>query len=536
MQANHKQAHKPSPHWAWMLPILLVVCGVAMSQMAQYALWFDEVYTHIQSGSGNFSHQNFNLVDVVVATMTVLPSSPPLYTILQNIWGQIAGHTLVSEHMLPLLLGMLNMAVMYRFGKALFGSWGGVLAALFLGTSALYSYYMHETRFYTLYPLLIALMGWCYWVLITRRHIPKYTYSLAFTLAIALALYTHYLAAAFVLGIALYHVLIRFKRIDLGTKITDERWMSIVRSWMNGCLLFTPWAALFFLHLRSESGSDRAEPLLNILWHSLATYTNYLWLIIVPLILWSAWSHRHKPQTRFLWLWLLSAFVITLIVNIFASFLFHPRHIIPIMVILILLVVQALVTLMESKTGQLFTIPVVIAWVGIGLFFSTRLDMMAALPSYQPPLTIDMLNEMQTTVDQCVTEDDYMVFSVDAPDKDFFQMGVLRYYFEDNPNLLEPISANLMTIANFLGTSEATSLDDTITTTATTNTAAILNTFDTIWLFARDDIDNAAERSTFDDTLTQNGFSRCDIDAANVTIWRYSQSNASCETLSQACN
>ena len=81
-------------HWSWMVIILLFATAISMPHIQTHANWYDEIFTHIQSGTGNFSHENMSIVDVTISTALTGAASPPLYYIIQNLWSQFAGNTL----------------------------------------------------------------------------------------------------------------------------------------------------------------------------------------------------------------------------------------------------------------------------------------------------------------------------------------------------------------------------------------------------------------------------------------------------------
>lgn len=513
------------PHWSWMILILLLAYALTIPYLQTYALWYDEIFTHIQSGTGNLNYKEMSVVDVTISTALTGAASPPLYYIMQNVWSQFAGNTLVSEHILPLLLGLINIAVMYRFGKSLFGETGGLLSALLYGTSTLFLYYMHETRFYTLYPLMIAYAGWYYWQLVQGKNISGRSLKTGLILSIALALYTHYIAGAFILGIAVYHLSLRLipsMKLDF---LDNERWASISKLWINGCLLFVPWLAIMLTHLGFESLSDRDAPFHILLRDTIISFGNNLWFITIPLLVMTIFLWR-KPVIRFLWIWLFTSGVLITIVNIFASFLFHPRHIIPLLIPFVLLMVSAILEV--RKNFPRLALILVGIWIGAGIFYSSSLNLISTLAQYQRPLSMTTLTGMQDVTNQCVQEDDYIIFSLEDTQYDLFQTGVIQYYFQELPS-------NYKMLGRFL-TNDA-DLPEAQSDTVRLSREEILSSYDNIWLIARSDIDNQEDRASLETIMSENDYLPCELisNQDNTHFIAYTQDEASCQVLRETC-
>ncbi len=146
---NQTPSTRQSMQWLIVIPILLLVFWLGLSRMLTDALWWDEILTHIYSGTGGLESQS--IFDILYETATNDRAWPPLYYLFNYAWSQFSGNSLLSGHLLSAYFGLLAVALTYRFGKELIGSTGGLFAALLVGTSGLFVYFLHETRAYTMY-------------------------------------------------------------------------------------------------------------------------------------------------------------------------------------------------------------------------------------------------------------------------------------------------------------------------------------------------------------------------------------------------
>ena len=385
---------------------------------------------------------------------------------------------------------------------------------------------MHETRFYTLYPLLIACAGWYYWLMVHRKNLKGRALQAGFVLSIALALYTHYIAGAFILGIAAYHVIVQLPLRDTPGQISKERWARISRLWVNACLLFVPWAAIMFTHLGFESLSDRDAPLHILLRDTVLSFGNNLWFLTIPLLILTLIRWR-KPTIKFLWVWFLTSSLLITVVNLFASFLFHPRHIIPLLIIFVLLLVGAILDI--AKKSSFIALILVGIWVGAGIFYSLSLDLVSRLALYQRPLPINMLTDMQTVANQCVEENDYIIFSLEDAEFDLFQTATVQYYFQDLPENYRML--NRLLTGDISGSDEESNSNSSITL------EQILIERDNFWLMTRGDINNQSDMVLLDNLMSENGYIACPAMSSEngAIIQVFTPDEASCPVSFDTC-
>lgn len=505
--------------WLWVVPVLLLAFGLALSQAQRDALWYDEAYTHSYTGTGRLTDLNFSVWDTIANIAQHNPSWPPLYFILQNVWGNFAGNQLLSEHMLPLLLAMFSLAVFYRLAKALFDSFSAILATVLFATSALHLHFMHETRAYTLYLLLLGLMAWLYWLLLHHTKFPRWL-NYAFPIVIGLSLYTHYVMGAFILGIGVYHVVgERLMQPKEKQRFRGRQWWQITHLWVNGCLLFSPWFVVLINHLGVEITRDRGLSLTELLQGTLYSFSNSLWFVFLPILVMSLGLLRQRV-IRFLWIWLLSSVFVITLVNSFASFLFHPRHIIGLLLIVILLCVSVL------RFSRPLALVVIGIWAGFGIFYAQSNDFIGSIPDQILPLPIETVDQMREVTERCVGEDDLVIFAIDPPNFSGISSVVLLYYFYDILGEFEQLS--LLTQEN--DNTEHTTVDE-IATILNSRMQPLLTSSSDVWLFASQATPLTEEITQLQHIMEDTGYQACMLsDVTQSTIWFYSHSLTACPT------
>ena len=183
--------------------LLLLALAVVAVTSAHDSFWYDEYRSLFNLGG----LERGTLSPAQIAQRIALenPWQAPLYYFLLAGWGAVAGWSEEAVRTLPLWSGLLAVALMYRLGRDLHSRRVGLFAALLLGGSAFFIYFLHENRAYTLVVLLTILLIDSYWRMVYLRG-----GALAFgvlVLSAAALPYTHYFSVPTVFALALYHVL-----------------------------------------------------------------------------------------------------------------------------------------------------------------------------------------------------------------------------------------------------------------------------------------------------------------------------------------
>jgi hypothetical protein len=123
--------------------------------------------------------------------------NPPLYYVLLHGWISLFGASESATHSLSLLFGLLTVPVGMWAAWTLFGRRAGLIAAVLFAFNAWLTNYAQETRMYELMALLgiVATVSFIKAFVHRRR-----TYAVAFSVSLALMLYTHTWGLFFVIG------------------------------------------------------------------------------------------------------------------------------------------------------------------------------------------------------------------------------------------------------------------------------------------------------------------------------------------------
>jgi hypothetical protein len=236
--------------WIWLLPLLLLTAWMGTRGLDANAIWFDEYWSIYDAGGAQYGPltplENWERV------ATRNPWHTPGFFIALNGWGRLVGWEPPALRVLSLLLGLLAVAWTYRLGRDTLSQRAGLLAAVVLGSSSFFAYYLHQIRMYSLIALLTALTLWLYLrIMDSRRRPPLWAWACLFLCTLA-TLYTHYLAALPLAVIGLYHLLLGLawaltgqrpasRRHALATWRFGRRWWGATLIMGAAGALFLPW-------------------------------------------------------------------------------------------------------------------------------------------------------------------------------------------------------------------------------------------------------------------------------------------------------
>lgn len=228
---------------------LLVGLGIAfrLSNLSQPVYWVDEVatsmrvsgYTQAEVRAQVATGEPVSVADLqgfqtiredrpLPDLMRVLSQSPehaPLYFMLARVWAEIFGGSVVAMRSLPVLFSLLGLPAMYALGQALFSrSFSEIKSETFtltasrtvgqsamglLAISPFFIAYSQEARPYSLWILLLLLMGQFLWrSLLTNR----WQWWVGYAIAAILCLYTSLLTVLVILGQAVAVLIFHTKR------------------------------------------------------------------------------------------------------------------------------------------------------------------------------------------------------------------------------------------------------------------------------------------------------------------------------------
>ena len=133
-----------------LVAILLIAFAARAALLDARSIWFDEGYSVWLA--------RMPLDEMVRNTARDL--HPPLYYAALHVWRLVVGEGEYALRFLSVLMGVLAVAVTYRFGRALGGERAGVIAALLLAISRFAIGWSQQLRMYELALLLATLALW----------------------------------------------------------------------------------------------------------------------------------------------------------------------------------------------------------------------------------------------------------------------------------------------------------------------------------------------------------------------------------------
>ncbi len=167
----------------WGALALILAAGAALRafESGRAPMWFDEIYT-TWAARGGFAQVVARLAQDV---------HPPLHTLLVAAWVALGGESTPWLRTLSIVFGLATIAFVYALGRATFGRGAALAAAALLALHPVHIYFSQESRVYALFWLETTAAWWAAWRWISSGH---RRHGVAYVLAAALMLYTHYLS------------------------------------------------------------------------------------------------------------------------------------------------------------------------------------------------------------------------------------------------------------------------------------------------------------------------------------------------------
>jgi hypothetical protein len=509
-------------NWWWVLPIILLAIGLAGQFLLYDTLWFDEVMTYFITGIGNFAPRSLDNMLFVTASDN---SWPPAYFLMALVWNFLTGESLFLNRVLPLLIGVLSLAMMFRVGKAIFNQRVGVYASLILGTSTFYLFYFHEMRGYSLYVLISLIHLWIYWILLTiPHHYEKRYLRWFFAFATAFTLYSHYVAIVSVGTLGLYHIFFERK---------NKNWLGILKLSINGSIFFGPWIAVTVVSIYNHSLTE---------WHKfdeamggvLVSFSNgliipFIFVMLSSLLLWK----RHKAVSV-LWIWSFAVIVFIGLGNLYAQFIFHPRHMI-ILLIPVCLLIAYLVHRLENCFPAL-GFGILLIWSSAGVYHASSLDFIYNLPGQMTSIPLNTMNQAVDIGEQCVMANDAVVFAFSnqniLDDRSALNNTMLYYYFKDAPFRYSQLY-QMESIEGII------TKNDNVDPDYPGRIDTFVGNSERVWFMLLPSNPTLTEiQYQFETHLSQTGFTRCGVFAETPDLVGivYAKDLAQCEVIMNSCN
>lgn len=354
---------------------------------------------------------------------------PPTFYMIANLWGRAFTFSAYMMRLLPLLWGMLALAVVYRLATDIGGQTVGLVTVALLATSVVYIFYMHEIRQYT------SLIFWnaSVWLMYHRLHrrstSPKLYQFALLTLATTGAIYTHNTSIFLLLVIGLYHLLLAPK---------NRTWVMVSVAVALAGVLYLPWlpSALEGLQITvdklavDDSKLLYNEELVQVIPMFWGNGTALLFLILSGAGLFAV--VQKWRNSRYLLFFVVAFMGVVFVMNGYFEFVKRIRYVI---VFLVPFMIFGAVGLTSIRYWRPVTIGFLVVWVGIGTWFQTQeaylhhtgLDGALDHPEY---------SALMPALDANMSPDDILVMTVNdyeaiQPSKQG-KKSIEQYYFDDS--------------------------------------------------------------------------------------------------------
>ena len=190
--------------WLWALLPLLLAAALTVTALGREVFDVDEAVTLISAGA---RHIGPYTVAEAAAASSRWPDQGWGMVVAYSLWGRATGWSELAVRALPWLIGLLTLACVYRFGRALFTARIALTATLLLATSVLFLTYMHVARPYAACDALRSDCHlWAYWRVALHPRPPGHGARAALVLGATGLLYSHYFGALLLPALALFHL------------------------------------------------------------------------------------------------------------------------------------------------------------------------------------------------------------------------------------------------------------------------------------------------------------------------------------------
>ncbi|CAG0936784.1 hypothetical protein TFLX_05675 [Thermoflexales bacterium] len=237
-----------------LIAILLLSTALLFYDLGGPSLSVDE-FTNVLIERGSLPH-------LLEALRLGADLHPPLTHLVMNGWLSIVKETEWTVRLPWVVVGLLNILLVYRLGQQLINRHVGLLAALLVATAPTFILYMRFEKYYSLTILLslaLILAGLRLW----RR--PNWRSASVYGVVLVMLLYTDYFAPLFlVLGQDVLVLL--YGR-------TKKRILFFGLPQVIAAVLYLPWFSLMLVQVRAVQGLSEAD--LGASWSGLLIKLGY---------------------------------------------------------------------------------------------------------------------------------------------------------------------------------------------------------------------------------------------------------------------
>jgi len=182
--------------------IIILAIAVRAHHLGEQSVWYDEYITisHVDAPSLTSCLEQQRAWDWHMV---------PAYHIVQYYWWRLVKGSIVGVRWLSILLGVLAIPVLYRFGCDLYGRTAGLVAALCLALSPFHIFHAQAIRCYALVTLAGIVSAYAFFRLVRDGGRTWWIVNIA---ANTLLMWTHIMGVLLLAPEGLFLVLFRFRQ------------------------------------------------------------------------------------------------------------------------------------------------------------------------------------------------------------------------------------------------------------------------------------------------------------------------------------
>ena len=206
--------------------ILILAFGVRLLGLVSRPIWYDEAFAILFSEKGISAMLYGTLAPTGAGSADIHPLG--YYTLLW-LWMKIFGESLIATRLLSIIAGLVSVYLVYLIAmEALSDAKTARLSMLFAALAPFQIHYSQEIRMYSFLAMWLLLATYAYQ---RGSRTGNWNWWLVFSVAAALAQYTHNLAAFYLIALVLLSILQR-----------DWRTLrAVVLAGVGAVILYAPW-------------------------------------------------------------------------------------------------------------------------------------------------------------------------------------------------------------------------------------------------------------------------------------------------------
>jgi uncharacterized membrane protein len=217
-------SHQAVPLTFLGLVLILALC-VRLPMLVSRPLWYDEAFSVLFSQTGLSGMIQGTLTKAATGTSDV---HPLLYYSLLWLWTDLFGSSVFAVRALSVLISLILLVVTVLFVSRVFSSKAALLVGVLVALAPFQIHYAQEARMYGLLGVWIMAGAYAIWQGTTRK---AWWPWVGFGVTAALAMYTHALAAVFLVPLALTPLWFR----------NFKCWRKLAASIALALVLYLPW-------------------------------------------------------------------------------------------------------------------------------------------------------------------------------------------------------------------------------------------------------------------------------------------------------